>query len=765
MASATSRSTAKPRRRRRLLPRKLRIFLAVTWGLLAVAFIGGSLLAWPRLQKAAAIVPQIEDMMVELKQSPSTVWSADGKLLYSIQPEYRRSISRRDIPNKVVNAVLAAEDKRFLEHSGVDPLSIGRIVVLAAKEGKASQGGSTLTMQLAKRLFTGDARTLDRKLDNMALAIMIEQKLTKDQILELYCNESYFGERAYGIVAAADVYYGKTLEQLTIGEAATLARCVRRPSDENPVRDPEAAKANRNIVLATMLEESMISQQEYDKALAEPIKTRAQRPRVLTHEKVAPFFVDYILAELKAKNIDISAGGVKVVTTLDTRAQDIADSGVRKWVRNFRGYRVNQMAFLCTDSSGRIMAMVGGPDYDKSQFNMMWMKPGRQPGSSFKPFVYATGLELGTFASSSSISTKAMKKPGTNEYFKGGANRGYISIATALSTSNNTAAVRAMDDVGSANVVRFCRRNFGFHQSNLPEVISLALGSGEVSMLELASGYSVFQSHGDRSTAYGVEYVIMPDGSEVSLKPDKAKAVISSDSADYIDGCLRRVVTGGTARAAGGVTNARGKTGTTSDSKDVWFCGYTDKFIGIVWMGREETVNGRPKSVPMRGLMGGHGPAPAWNDIVGDIQRLIGEKSRSFGSLPHVRNDPPGDVDDIPLQRDEPEPTVPEQPGDEIDPGVVTDPNGDGPRNHDTGTGTTGDTGNLPPVKNDPPRQPVRGGTSGGGGGGTTDNRDVVYISVCADSGMRATGYCPEVVKRPFFKGTEPRGRCSLHGR
>ncbi len=765
MAKATTMNPTVRKRRRRLIPKKLRIFLGVCWILFAVGVIAASAVAYPRLQKAAATVPKIEGIMQVLNSTPSVIESADGVRLYSVQTEYRRAIHRRDMPNNVVYAVLAAEDKRFLDHNGIDFMSIGRIVFLMAKEGADNaQGASTITMQVAKRVFTGDARTLERKLDNMALAVEMERSLTKDKILEIYVNESYFGEGAYGIAAAADVYFGKSLDQLSIGEAATLARCVRRPSTENPRKNPKKAKFNRDLVLRTMFEEGFISEKEYKAALAEEMKVRAHRPDVLTGEKIHPYFVDYVLSELKKKGIDISKGGYRVVTTLDTRAQKIAEKGVKKWVREFRGYGVNQMAFLCTDNQGGIIAMVGGPDYEKSQFNMIWNGPGRQPGSSFKPFVYAAGLELGTFSSGSSISTKAMKKPGTNEYFKGGANRGYISIQSALASSNNTAAVRAMDDVGPYNVVRYCRSKLGFHESNMPEVISLALGSGEVKMTEMAAGYSAFQNHGDRFTPRAISLIVAPDGEETEFKPQFAKGVISAETADYIDGCLRTVVTSGTGRAASGVTNARGKTGTTSNHKDVWFVGYTDKFIGIIWAANERIVNGRPVAATLRGLYGGHGAAPAWRDLVGQIQDEIGEKSRRFGNLPYVNNEPRGDDDLEPPE--DPDPVVPEEPKEEIDPNVVRPPDAPGdetvPRPVTGGTtgGTPPDEGKTPPPNNDPPRRdPPR---TGGGG---AEQRNVVYVSVCADSGQKANGYCPEVAKRPFFKGTEPKGSCPLHGR
>lgn len=726
--------------------RRLKIAFHISFVLGAIAFIAISVVAVQRLQKAAEMVPKLPEIMEGLRNRPSTIVSSDGTILYSQQENYRKAVKRSEIPENVVSAILAAEDKRFYDHGGIDPIALARILFVAAKEGDASQGGSTLTMQVAKRVFTGDSPTIERKLDNMALAVQIERILTKDQILELYANESYFGERAYGIAAAADVYFGKTLDELTISEAATLARCVRRPSQENPVRNLDKALRNRNTVLRIMRDEKFITEAEYTTARAEELKVRPDRPRTISGEKKAPYFVDYVLAQLEKEGVDISTGGYRVVTTINLKYQEIADKGVSKWVDRLRGYRVNQMACLVTDSQGRILAMVGGPDYKKSQFNMIWMPPGRQPGSSFKPFVYAAGLERGAFSSNSTISTKAMKKPGTNEYFKGGANRGRVTIASALASSNNTAAVRAMDEVGSGNVVEFCRTKLGLRQSNLPSVISLALGSGEAYMTELASAYGVFQSHGTRYPTYAISRITLPDGTEKPMAPRAIRGAVSEETAEYIDLSLRSTVTSGTARAAGGVRNARGKTGTTSDHKDAWFCGYTDKLVGIVWTANEQIVDGRPVATPMRGLFGGEGPARVWNDIIGDIQDEIGEKSRSFGSMPRVdREEEPEEEpeEEIPVE-------TPEQPEDPIDPGMIDDP------------------AIQPDQTVPPPAQGTtgEGGTDGSSGGGAGPGEpELVYVSVCADSGQRANSYCPEAVRRPFRKGDEPRGSCPLHGR
>lgn len=727
--------------------KRIKTVLVLLIIILQIAFIAGSVYAAEKLTEASKIVPNISNVMREMTSQPSEILAADGSLLFRVQAKNRQAVRRIEVPNQVVNAILAAEDKRFYRHPGVDLWAVGRAIAFGGREG----GGSTLTMQLAKRVYTSPVQSIERKLQDMALAIMMERLLTKDQVLELYLNEVFFGEGAYGIAAAADVYFGKELKDLTIAEAALLARVVRRPSDQNPVANPRRAVANRNVVLGIMREENMITESEYREALNEPLKLRSSRAERLASEKRHPFFVDYVLHELKEAGIDITSGGYRVVTTLDVKAQEIAEKGVRDGLRQFRRRGVNQMSFVCADSTGRVLAMVGGGNYERSQFNMIWMGQGRQPGSAFKQFVYASGIELGAFGPRSGISTKTVywNVNGRQRAVRGGANVGSISISRALASSNNTAAVRAIQMVGPSNVSRMARDSFGFRRSNLPATQSLALGSGEVYPIEMLAGLSVFQSGGDRYTAYAIETVQAPDGSVRSMTPAMARGVIDRRTSEAIDAAMRAVVTGGTGRAAGIVKNARGKTGTTSDYKDAWFVGYTDKLIGVAWLAREEIVNGRAVAVSMRGVMGGEGAAPTWGRIMRDIQRHIGEEGRAIST-----NMPDG------AEREEP----------------VTDPAVDRPVEEEGSTPTETPTeapvqegppvedppAEDPPAENPPANEPpvTPPATTGGGGA----RQEVVYVSVCADSGQRANGYCPETVRRPFVKGNEPRGSCSVHG-
>lgn len=598
-------------------------------------------LVWQRaLANASTKIPNLESLLDKIARSPTEILSEDGHVLYTVTAENRQPIRIEDVPLVVRQATLAAEDKRFFDHSGVDAWAIGRALFTSAKEGRAAQGASTITMQLAKRLYTSPQKTFGRKIEDMALAVMIERTKTKQQILELYLNQVFYGSGAYGIQSAADVYFGKELDKLTIAEAALLSRCVRRPSDENPYADPEKAIANRNVVLNTMREEGMITEQQYQSALKEKLKLRRTRSRILTGEKTAPYFVDYVLDVVRRElpNIDVTAGGYRIETTLNTVMQEDAEQAVRKLVNDYRKSRVTTGAFVLMNREGQILAMVGGVDYKRNQFNMV-SQGRRQPGSSFKPFVYAAALERHDIRPTDSISNaRFVYRTGGGKVWSpdnsSGRYGGSVSIRTAIASSINVPAVRVMDKVGPSIAVEFAHDVFGF-QSELAPVLSLVLGAGAVSPLEMAQGYSVFMLNGDRATPYGIKRIIGPNGELVkSFEPRIASGVLSSSTAQLMDGFLRAVVTSGTARRASSVINARGKTGTTSDNLDAWFCGYTDELLGIGWIANEVPSKSKDRKwdyLKMSStVFGGTVTVRMWTDIMTTAQKKIGEKPRKI---------------------------------------------------------------------------------------------------------------------------------------
>ncbi|MCW5937379.1 MAG: transglycosylase domain-containing protein [Fimbriimonadaceae bacterium] len=695
-----------------------------------------------QLDEAATLLPKLPEVMRSATSTPSVIVSADGKVLETIQTEYREPVDIDKVPVKVIYAILAAEDKRFYDHGGVDPVGMFRAVFNTAS-GRRVEGGSTLTMQLAKQAFTSTDRTMERKVKDMALATLIERRLTKDQILNLYLNTVYFGSGAYGISAAAEVYFGKDLNDLSYAEAAMLARCVRRPSVENPFVDLKTSTRNRDVVLRTMLDEGWVSEEDYEKSLVEPVKLRRDKVAGLSGKKLAPYFVDYVRSYLRENlpSVDLSGGGYRVETTLHFGLQQQVDSVIRDQVNSLRRSRVTTGAFVVMDSEGRIKAMTGGPSYDRNQFNVV-TQGRRQPGSAFKPFIYAAAFEYGTLSPYGSVSNEPFKIREGNgyRYIRGGGKGGSVSVRSAMMYSINVPAMWAIQGVGVRNAVHLAKSAFGFN-SDLPAVPSVALGAGEVSLLEMASAYSVFQTGGDRVVPFCVVRVIGPDGLPVKKnEPTVIRRVISSDAARGMDSLLRAVAVSGTGRAAGRITNARGKTGTTSDNKDAWFCGYTDKFVGIGWVANEIPREGRsPRYGSMaEWVMGGDVVAPIWARVMDRVHAFYPEKKSELSSAVEQESR---------RQRDE-------EPGDEPPDEQRAATSEPGPP-EDMRTVPLNDESTLVPNEPakvvEPPAAPIK------------IDQETLSVEVCADSGQRATVYCPEKVRKEFKRGSEPKGRCPIH--
>lgn len=742
----------------------------ILWGVIAAVIAAGSLYFWTKLEQANAMVPQLPSIIQKTITGPSEILASDGSVLFRVAAEFREPVAYGDIPQHVIDATLAAEDKRFFSHDGVDSIAMMRVLWVTAASGRSTQGGSTITMQLAKRVFSGSEKTLERKVQDISLALMMERSMSKEQILGLYLNQVFYGNGAYGISAAADVYFGKSLKDLTIGEAALLSRLVRRPSQENPFRNPEIAKTNRDVVLGIMLEEKFITKAEYDKAIKEPIKLAKSAKIEVNRDKKFPFFVDYVLAELDKKypDIDLARGGYRVETTLDPKIQTIVDAEIKNTINRYRRLRVTTAAFLVVDKSGRIVGMCGGGNYERNQFNVA-SQGRRQPGSAFKPFVYAAGFETGALSPDGTVSNDPyyIKVGGLRKKVSGGGSGGRVSVSSALAASINSPAMWAIEEVGARNVVKYAKSTFGF-TNELPAVPSLALGTGEVSMLEMAGGYSVFQSGGDRYTPYGIVRIVGPDGTTLARSSgQKFNRVMSTASATGMDALLRTVVTSGTAKAASYVVNARGKTGTTNSHKDAWFAGYTDQYIGIGWIGNDvPNPSGNPPFVSgtMAGVFGGEVTAPMWARIMSKVQDIYPEPRRQIRAIGRVIEEPDEEEeeeDTTHIDADDNVRTTPEN----TDPVVA-------PRINEgnTESGTTGSTGGgdgltVEPVKdpptNDPPKTkpkdpPAQGGGDGGG--------DLISVEVCADSSARASVYCPERRRIKVPRDQAPRGRCPLHG-
>ncbi len=745
--------------------------MAWVFVLSCMGFIAFGAYFWMQLNWAAGIVPKLDQTLTELKVNPSTIVSADGKVLFEAQEEYREPIAdlKEDHVGKwVVPATLAAEDRRFYEHEGVDWWGVGRAVATNFKEGRAAQGASTITMQLAKRLYTSPERSFNRKVKDMALAVQIEQKMTKDEILRLYLNQVFYGSGAYGVGAAAQTYFGKELKKLTLAEAALLARIVRRPSDENPWVDLDQAVENRNVVLKTMLVDGKITQAEYDGAVAEVPRLKPRRFASGSHIRNSPYFVRYVIDTLKRElpEIDLSLGGYRVETTLDTELDAFAQAKVREVVKKYRRQKLTTGAFVLMDDEGKILAMAGGIDYDRNEYNVIYQGR-RQPGSAFKPFVYAAALSTGAIGPRDTISNEQLTIEVGNGRFKKwpkGKHGGSVSVRTAIAASYNPAAAHVCEMVTPHVAANYARDVFGF-RSPLDPVISLVLGSSAVTPLEMAQAYSVFMNYGDRARPFGIKRVIGPNGEVVKeWEPDVQRGVLDPSVCASMDEFLRAVVTGGTATKARVIEDARGKTGTTSDNRDAWFCGYTNNLVGIGWVGNEQLVNGRWVYPPMQSsAFGGTITVEIWTGVMKEAIKKYGSK----------RSHRPEDLRPLTPTTAEPEPVEPpiddvtggEPPAiepDTLPPGV--EPPGPGetiPADRvptENPSGIPRPAGGPPRAEEpaptpQPPNRPPRNAESG-----------LVSVEICADSGQIANRYCPETVTRRLPRGEAPKGRCSMHG-
>ncbi|MBS1705874.1 MAG: transglycosylase domain-containing protein [Armatimonadetes bacterium] len=789
--------------------RVLKNVLAVLILLVSLVALGAGVIGFfwiKELNRANGMVGDLGRFKAALQIQPSLIKSADGVVLYKMIDEDRKWVPLSEIPQIIQQATIAAEDKRFYEHGGIDPQSFARVLFTSGKEGRVTGGASTLTMQLAKRLFSEGERTFQRKIQDMALAVTIEQQYTKDQILELYLNQVFYGSRAYGISRAAEIYFNKPLNKVSISEAAMLARLVRKPSSENPFANYEKSLANRNDVLDIMFSEGFITKSEYAQAKAERPKIAHENKNVHYGIRQCNYFVNYVLEVLEKEHpeMDIGQGGYVVETTIDTKVQAMAEEQVQRFVHRFRHDNVRTGAFLITDRNGKIVAMVGGPDYQRNQFNVV-VKGRRQPGSSFKPYVYALADAKGILRDYVSNAPVNMHLPGGGWYRPKNSGRftgGTVSLESAVQWSINLPAVHTLDEyaIAAGNgdrsagwkvFVQEARRRFGITGTMLP-VPSLALGTAEVSLLDMARGYSVFQRRGTRVDPYAVVRITTQDGQTIQPTQELGRTsnVLSSSTADRIDGLMRRVVLYGTGRAASYVDGARGKTGTTNDNKDAWFCGYTDKFIGIGWIANEQKVallGGKYKWAypPMdHSVMGGSHTAEMWAAIMSRVSEMADAKHPGAPEdeqrVRTVRSDT-SDDERVAPERDsqrtrsnEPAPDRADEPQQDPDKpqnenGLPNDftpkPSEEPPPTPDATRGRPNESTNPPaeppkrtePSRTAPDSRPSKPKSNDREEGGT------ITVMVCADSGMLATDRCPNQQAMTYRKGSQPKRRCRIH--
>lgn len=558
------------------------------WGSLS---IGGGIVAFNYgIASIDRTLPDKSELNAVVREQTLTIKAVDGSILQQQGEAARDQIKLEQIPDRLKQAFIASEDRRFQQHNGVDPQGIVRAVWNNLRSQNVVEGGSTITQQLARILFIKQEKTIWRKLKEVRLAQKMEQELTKDQILERYLNLVYLGSGAYGVADAAWVYFSKSVDQLTLPEMATIAGLAPAPSLYSPDRNPQAAKARRNLVLQRMQEDGIITPSEREAASQETLTLNSSLPKRLQVE--FPYFTTFIQQELpRYVSADVLAGGGLVVeTTLNPTWQKFAEEAVAKTLRNQgRWENFKQAAMVAIDPrNGEIQAMVGGKDFGKNQFNRVTQAQ-RQPGSTFKSFVYATAIASGKSPYQSYLDAPLVvdgyEPKNYSEKF-----RGWMTMRDALTSSINIIAVKALIDVGFEPTIKLAQE-MGI-KSQLKPTYSLALGSNEVNLLEITSAYGSFATQGLHTEVHGIRRILNRQGEVIWSANFASKRVLDADSAAIMTWMLRNVVEAGTGAAAQ-LNNRQvaGKTGTSDEARDLWFIGYIPQLVTGVWLGND---NNRP---------------------------------------------------------------------------------------------------------------------------------------------------------------------------
>jgi len=635
------RALSVPRLGRSFIDQVIRVILAAV-----VVVVAGTLfaLAWlPTVGSAGRVVQQVsdhisaigaaDDLAFPQSRERSTIYAADGSILATLYlVENRKVIRLKQVNDVTRRAVLAIEDTTFYEHRGLDYQAIVRALLANVQAGDITQGASTITQQLVRNRFpekvVGTEQTLERKIREARLAVRIEQEYTKDEILELYLNEVYFGRGVYGIGTAAEYYFSKKAKELTLSEAALLAGLIAAPERYSPVNDRQAALERRNQVIDRMLAVGWITLEKADMAKGRPVKLKRNRVILKTRE---PYFVEYIKQQIlsderfgdtyRLRKRALFQGGLKIYTTLDPRLQRAGVGAVKRHLPNRSD---PQGAIASVDvETGAIRALVGGRSFKESQVNVATGQggTGRQSGSAFKPFTLAAafldGMPAGKVYDSANgqVVDCGSGYPSYQVFNADGGGQGFVNLWTATENSINAVFVQLASDVGHASVAQVAKR-MGI-DSELEPVCSLTLGTEEVTPLEMASAFSTLANEGVHCEQFGIRKVLDRDGEViVRNKHGKCRQVIPQRVANLVAAMLQRVVCCGTGTAAAlGAWPVFGKTGTTNDYGDAWFVGCTRQRCSASWVGH---LKGRVPMTNVHGItvFGGTFPARIWHDFM-----------------------------------------------------------------------------------------------------------------------------------------------------
>src|SRR5215210_1481051 len=605
---------------------------------------------WFTADVLASVPNRDEIRALRLMAQANVLFDADDRPVFSLAKEYRLEVPLAEVSPHLIHAVVAIEDRRFFDHDGFDPVRIFGSALAVLRAGKAVQGGSTITQQLARQSL-GREKTVRRKLKELLTAVELERHYTKREILEIYLNKVYFGDGLYGAEAATRGYFGKRASELTIAEAALLAGLLQAPSAYAPTVNPERALARRNLVLQAMLDTQAISAAEHERATRAPLRLRDSLRR---REPYGAYFKEEVRRQLVQQfgSERVAEGGLRIYTTIEMAKQRAAETAVGQSLQTIDAMRpppiqsrqvksqpavesddVLQAALVAIDpQTGAVRALVGGRDFAQSPYNRA-TQARRQPGSAFKPFVYAAALEAG-YGPDDKIDrldeplqlASATWSP-EDEHVSDSS----LTLREALRVSSNRAAVRLLDEVGLQRTLTTARA-FGFE--NLPNVPSVALGSGEVTLDEMTAGFAAFANGGLVSRPFVIRRVVDHNGAVLYDHDEPARRAMAPDNAYRLADMLADVIdfgTGSAARRLGFDLPAAGKTGTTDEYRDAWFIGFTPTIVAGVWVGYDQ-----PRPIRANGYASALA-VPLWTQFMKTATR--GDAPRWLGRPPGVDAD------------------------------------------------------------------------------------------------------------------------------
>lgn len=545
-------------------------------------------------------MPDIQKAVSRTRQPSTVIMAENGNDIAKFGNVYAEVIYPDKLPKNLTDAIIATEDRRFYKHNGFDAIGFSRAMATNIFHRRYAQGASTITQQVAKNIFLTPNKNIKRKVQELLLARWLEHKFTKNQIMALYLNRVYFGSGNYGAEAAANWYFNKNVYQLNLREAAVLAGMLKAPNRYNPILQREAALKRANIVLENMKKNKFITEKQYKEALNLPV-SNGQQYRVTGGKHFAQYVYDEVNDFIGERSDDIV-----VMTTLNQNLQETVEKILRAKIYAAKGQNVTEGAVVIMDKNGAVKAMVGGIDYNRSQFNRA-VQAKRQSGSAFKPFVYLTALQYGftpeTTVNDAPISIGKWKPENyTKRYY------GNVTLTYALVHSLNAATVNLSRELMLKDIARNARK-MGI-STDIKQTPSMVLGTNAVKVIDMATAYTTIANGGKSVWPHAINEIATRDGKQLYVRnADKSNQIIEPKVVKQLTSMMEKVINQGTGHNARLPIFAAGKTGTTQNYRDAWFIGWTNKYVAAVWVGNDNDK-------PMNKVGGGNLPAEIWHDIM-----------------------------------------------------------------------------------------------------------------------------------------------------